>query len=322
MLYMMPLVSLALLFLFAVQGIGQDLISPEQAIDAVRAFEGDPKLEVKVVELEHETDAPAWSPLSIYRLQAQKSHTDERDFWYVNAQTGEVIGVNYGGTTTDDSEEPFGPLTKEECRQIAENFARSKYAGFDEMNFELDTEYWRFIGWEFEWRQRLAYGAWGVNFVGVEVNPADGRIQSYSAVRVRQIRPPREPKITAEQAIEIAKQAIKLVIVEGVTEPELTADPYGNVFWEFAIGGENVSGYYREAAVTINAETGEVKSIAYACIEPIQRLSPSWRLMNEIKEKWWIGIIVSVVLVAEIAVIVKFRKWHLSRSEQSDITGR
>lgn len=259
MLRMRMMVILVSLFSIAVQGVGQNLISPEQAKEAVRVFEGNPNLDFKIVKLETETDLPPEIPLPQpwwYELEAKENYPNGR-MWKVNARTGEVTWAYYPDAEPGfRSEEPFGPLSGEECRQIAQNFARAKYIGFDEMNFELIHEWWTGEGWAFEWRQKLAYGAWGFNYVHIEVNPINGRIQVYSVGRFEQ-QPPKQPQITAEQATEIAKQTLKLVRVYG-SETLLQALPNGKVRWEVSIGGEIPSGDYKGGVVAIDAETGEV----------------------------------------------------------------
>ena len=256
MLRLRMMVILASLFLVSVQGVGQNLISPEQAMEAVRAFESNPNLDFKVVKLETETDLPPEVPLPQpwwYVLEAKENGR----MWNVNARTGEVTWAYYPDAKPGfQSEEPFGPLSKEECHQIAQNFARAKYTGFDEMNFELIYERWTGEGWMFEWGQKLAYGAWGLNRVHIEVNPINGQIQVYSATRFEQ-QPPRQPKITTEQATEIAKQTLGLVKVYG-SETLLKALPDGSVRWEVSIGGEISSGDYKGGVVVIDAETGKV----------------------------------------------------------------
>lgn len=306
MLRLTMMFTLATLGLLVVQTAGQDLISPEQAKEAVRAFEGDPNLQFKTVKLEtfEEEEIPPGLPPGFplpywYELEAQ-----DRRRWDVDARTGEVDYAYYPDAYPGfRSEEPLGPLTKEDCRQIAENFARSKYAGFDDMNFELRWEYWTGEGWDFEWRQKLEYGAWGVNNVMMEVSPIDGRIQVYRSGRVEQ-KPVRQPKITAEQAIEIAKQALRLATLYG-SETNLCASPDGSVYWEVVIGGELASGDYKGGIVSVNAETGDVLDILYEAGEFSQNLR------NE--KKWQIGIVMLVALLIGIAILLIFTHRSLIR---------
>lgn len=254
MLHMTAMVILTSMLLLVVQGVGQNLISPEQAKEAVRAFEGDPSLEFKTVKLETDT---MLLPEVWYELEANNGRA-----WVVDAKTGEVTWAYYPEAIPHiRTEEPFGPLTKEECYKIAENFARAKYVGFDNMNFKLFDERWTGQGWEFQWDQKLDYEAIGCNFVRIEINPANGRIQVYQALRVEQ-QPLKQPKIIEEQAINIAKQTLKLKTVYR-SESILTATPDGRVIWEVAIRGEIESGDYKGGIVYIDAETGEVLDLVF-----------------------------------------------------------
>lgn len=316
MLHMVTLVSLALLLLFAVQGMGQNLITPEQAMNAVRAFEGDPNLEFETIELERGTSGPPWNYEEWgYLLEAKENYPDGHS-WVVDAQTGEVVWAYYAGTKPDASDDPFGQLTKEKCRQIAENFARAKYANFGNMNLELCREHWTGTGWLFEWRQKLVLGAWGINGVEIEVNPIDGHIQVYRAIRIEQIQPSREPQITAEGAIEIAKKALGIVTVTGVSGPTLQADQQGNLTWSLALGGRDDEGNYNGAAIKIDAQTGKVLYTAY---EGDKLPSSTLVTLKEpiedqmLRGYWWIGIIAAGVLVVGVVVIAKARQRRMLR---------
>lgn len=322
MLRVTTMVTLASLLLVAVQGAGQDLISPEQAKKSVRAFEGDPNLQFGAIKLRTEKELLPPEVLSLWpsgvplpREYEIEAKDPDRRAWSVNARTGEVTWAYYPDAIPNvRSEEPFGPLTKEECRQIAENFARAKYAGFDDMNFELE-ERWTGEGWEFEWKQKLAYGALGANFVKVEVNPADGRIQVYQALRIEQ-QQPRQPKITREQAIEIAKQALKLVEMEGV-ETTLTTSPTGNVRWSVVMGGALASGDYLGGIVYIDAETGSVIDIVYEAGEFPQRTMGKGQGERPIgHRRWQIGAVSFTVLLVGI-ILLRLWRWHLLHLKSS-----
>ena len=319
MLRVTMMVTLASLLLLAVLGAGQDLISPEQAKKAVRAFEGNPNLEFKAIKLRTEEELlppevlSLWPPeVPLPRVYEIEAKDPDRGMWSVDARTGEVTWAYYPDAKPNvHSENPFGPLTKEECRQIAENFARAKYAGFDNMNFEL-KERWTGEGWEFKWEQKLAYGALGANSVKVEVNPADGRIQIYHALRVNQ-QQPRQPKITREQAIEIAKQALRLVEIKWV-EATLVATPAGNVRWSVAMGGTLASGYYRGGIVYIDAETGSVLNIVYESGEfPQGALGKEQREHLIGRKGWQIGVVVFMTVLLLGVVALGLRRLLLLR---------
>lgn len=296
-------------FVFATsQGMGQQFITPERAKEAVRAFEGKPDLEFSRVELQHDTSGPSWSHRSWYSLH-HKDFPNTRHRWSVDARTGEVTSAYYDDAyPATHSSDPFGPLTKEQCRQIAENFARAKYQGFDQMGLQLIAEEWMGEGWRFEWRQKVAFGALAINGVEVEVNPANGRIQSYSSDRITTL-PPREPKLTKEQVIERAKEATGIVTVDWFEEPQLLADPLGNVYWGLALGGGDAQGKYRGYAVTLNAETGEVLSKAPQ-MGVAESVIPSH--LRPVKQGRWLLVgTIAIIVLAIGTAIIKLRRLYL-----------
>ena len=236
---------------------GQAVITPEQAMDAVRAFEADNTLELKCWELESDTEGPEWAYEWWYSIQTSDN---ESASWRVDAVTGEITMSGYSDASDVEwSENSPGPLTQDECRQIAENFARAKYVGFDTIGFQLYREEWEGRGWYFHWRQRVACGAWTPNSVRVRVNGADGRIQSYGCLH-DQTPTPMQPQITEQQAVDIVRAATKIGTEYEFTErnePELEANR-SSIWWGFIITGDDAEGQYHDCAATVDAITGEI----------------------------------------------------------------
>ncbi|MBP6962891.1 MAG: PepSY domain-containing protein [Armatimonadetes bacterium] len=234
---------------------GQSVITPEQAMNAVRAFEGDNTLQLKCWELKAHLEGPEWRHVRIYDLDDMQN---EDHSWTVDAVTGEVTSAFYRDAYSQDTEEPTGPLTGEQCRQIAEDLARAKYAGFDTMSFQLDEPEWDGDGWSFFWSRENIYGARVPNDVKVDVNPADGRIQYYGCYRLSVSMPsPQKPQIAPEQAVEIVKTAKGLVTGAAESDPVLSADP-DHTMWSLVVYGESGQRedltYYAE----VDALTGEI----------------------------------------------------------------
>lgn len=245
--------------LVAGQAVAQQIISSEQAKESVRTFENNANLQFKgEPELGEDTSGPAWSHRSWYDLESTQG-----DNYMVDARTGEVLGVSYEGRSNNvPLDHPPGPLAKEDCLQIAHDFARAKYRDFDAMGLTLTKSEWDGNdGWVFEFTQKLAFGIQTLNSCTVAVRPQDGQIVTYEAVRVG-TPAPRQPQITAEQALERAKQATGIEQVDWSEEATLVADPLGNVYWGLALGGGDANGQYRGYAVVINAETGAVVRLA------------------------------------------------------------
>jgi hypothetical protein len=247
-----------------------DLITPDQAKAAVRAFEGDPNLEFSEVVLSQDADLPQWTQWQEYELTQAGTPENVDRSWMVDAATGEVTSAYYGDAVPDGdpSEDPVGRLTRDQCKQIAEDFARAKYAGFDQMTFRPDEGEWGGYGWKFTWDEVLPNGASTPNGLRVEVNPVDGRVQSYASFRIAPFTPA-EPQITAEQAIDIAVAAAGITELLDHTEPELGTSPEGT-WWSVLVRGpstpgEDLSTWYH---VGINAVTGEAEVVTPADMEP------------------------------------------------------
>ncbi len=234
---------------------GQSVITPGQAMDAVRAFEGDSTLQLKCDPLYQNLEGSEWEHERSYSIDDTQN---EEHSWIVDAVTGEVTFAFYHDAMPDERpEEPVGPLTQEQCRQIAETYARAKYSGFDTMGFQSDEPEWDDGGWEFYWRQVVAYGASTPNGVGVDVNPVDGRIQSYGYTIRVPTPTPQQPQITAQQAVDIVKAAKGLVTGAANHDPGLYVDPDHTV-WGFIVGGQNAQGEDVEYSARVDAVTGEI----------------------------------------------------------------
>lgn len=283
-------------------------ITVEQAKQAVRQFEGNPNLQfAEPIRLEHDTSGPAWSHQSWYEL----SSTDRNSMWSVDARTGEVTYADHDREYPEVwwEQPPAGSLSKEQCRQIAEQFARAKYRGFDQMNLELVREEFNLSGWIFEWREKKAFGAIAINGVEVQVNPVTGRIQRYSSDRLGSSLPSQTPQVSREQAIEIAKQALGIVDVDWIEEPELLTDPMGGVYWSFALGGGDAQGKYKGYAIIIDAVSGQVfdKAPQVGSIPPPKIKHPN--LQPVATRQWSTGGLFLVVLAG-----VGTSTWYLYRS--------
>lgn len=255
-------VLVALAIAFAVSGVANALVTPDQAKAVVRAFEDDPALQFGEVALREDKERPVWQHRSWYDVRISGYPEPDR-LWNVDAESGDVTFAFYGDAGSDEeSDEPWGPLTQEQCRQIAENFARAHYAGFDSMGLESQTSEWAFTGWDSLWRQKVAHGAWGASCVSVTVNPANGAVYSYSSWRIPVPDPP-APQLTAEEAVNRAEQVTGVVTTEWVEGPTLVADPEGT-YWDLALEGLNGDGFWNSYAVTLNAVTGEAIQVAAA----------------------------------------------------------
>ena len=249
-------------------------ITEEQAKAAVRAFEGDNTIQFSRISFDQYTEGAEWGYSWWYDLDNADPNADWS--WEVDAVSAEVTGADYGNRIPNSPvEEPFGSYTQEQCRAIAENFARAKYANFDSMGFSLDTPRWNSTGWRFSWSQIVAYGAVTPNGVVIEVNPTDGSIQVYDADRVPPCTP-RQPQISAQDALDIAMQSGGIVTLEWNSTPSLFTTPDGDVRWTLSLGGLDAQEEYRGYLTRINAETGEIISqAAESSKSPVGMLGPN-----------------------------------------------
>lgn len=228
------------------------VISPEEAIQAVRAFEANPNLQLKVEPVEMEPTPSEWAQRFVYSLE-----DSENNEWKVNATSGEVVFAYYDDAIPGQGTcEPFGSLSCDQCRTIALAFAQAKYEEFASMGFELQAQEWDNDGWLFIWRQRLVTGAWTPNCVVVSVNPVDGRIQSYSGWRIPSISAT-TPVITPQEAVAIAQASTRIVSGVEVEGLELWTDPDGT-FWNVTIDGLSAKNEHLNVEVRVNALNGSI----------------------------------------------------------------
>lgn len=257
--------SLAFLLLLPLRSMAQQMITPDQAILMVQAFEGDSTMQFNQVQLMTSNLGPPWSCADYYVVK----HTEDASnhSWDVDAFTGEVLQTYYGDRyPSQGSSEPIGPLAQAECLQIAENFARSKYGGFDSMGFHLRDQAWSRTGWGFLWQQKLAYDAATPNVVTVEVNPLDGAVQHYSASRIA-ILDPQQPTVTAEQSVQLALSATGIVTLNSTEGPFLVADP-DRTYWQLEVDGLDATSEHLNYLVEVDAYSGEVTGTYPAFLPP------------------------------------------------------
>lgn len=242
-----------------IMGLGnaQQLLTPDQAKDAVRTFENDSGMVFSACALRELTTGPTWTQTKWYDV-LQPGSGDYDRLWRVQAYTGEVLLVFYGDRMpANDSDQPVGPRTQQECLVIAENYARSKYTGFDSMGFVINAQEWKMSGWRFTWGQVVQYGARTFNVLVVDVNPIDGLVQKYVATRYSVIAPS-QPQITIQQAIDRAMQEAFLVTQTTLRGPVLWTDPTGAVVYSTVIGGEDTLGESHDWTVTVSAIDGSL----------------------------------------------------------------
>ncbi len=188
---------LAILALWLSATKAQDIITPEQAIESVRQFCGDPNLPVTVEGFWD--DEPAIIGGS-YDLRVQD------DPWcglyQVRAIDGRVIKMILSAS------EPEAPpaLTREQAQVIAEQFVRQHYLPFDQRQWYLwPSKYGKHGSWfYFAYQQVLnQHGTLAPYHLLVTVDGIAGRVVTYGEPS-EEINAPTVPQVTQDQAIQIA----------------------------------------------------------------------------------------------------------------------
>ncbi len=159
-------------------------VSRQEAIQAIRDFEGDSLLDPGRGSLLTTRWGAKTGPYRGFWVFARPdSSTGSTTTWYVNCFTGEVTSARHPGRIgPKHTGNVAAPRTQRECQSIAEAFARAKYRGFDEMGFRPHGEPTHNNSvWGFSWGPR--YPGESHNRVRVSVNALDGSIVDYEASR-------------------------------------------------------------------------------------------------------------------------------------------
>lgn len=237
-------------------------IKPSEAKKAVWAFEGNTSIRFPKVELDADYIVHSWGTVYYYTLTPDKP-ADAGHEWHINALTGEITNAVYRDAwPKKQSSKPTGRLTREQCLEIAREFARSKYAHFEDMGFTLQhrdgypeaTYEWDEAGgngWAFDWGQTIERDAVSLNGVGIWVNANDGKIEQYWASRAPAAC---NRTLTLNDAIKKAKTAMK--VGEADIYDQYLVCTRGGTFWEFSMEGTDLKGMYANLTVAVDAITG------------------------------------------------------------------
>ncbi len=279
---------LAIFVLLAISSVcyAAEYITPEQAKQAVWAFEGDRSIEFEEVDC-FDCDSEMQKIMGVevdpsYHLKEKNSDKS----WFVNAVTGRLQSANYilymMAEYTVDFE---NGLSVDKCRQIALDFAKKHYPEFDKLDLVLNEGKSSYDGYTFRWWERLSSGAVSTNGVRVVVRPDHGEIVDYH----NWYRPKEEPvpvNITFAEAVEAAKAAEGIVIIH--TLDNRSKRPYqdnGVVTWSFTMSGWDFKGRHQDVSCTIDANSGRVLEMAHSdcCMDEEMEPKPMNNLDNWVK---------------------------------------
>lgn len=245
----------------------QGIITESQAINAVKDFEANQNLQLKIDDYEEADDGYSSTGKSNTYYASAITTPDPRFRWEVNAITGEVFQVAYlSRIPTNKNDIPYGIYTQSQCRQIALDFIHDKYTDFDNMGFQLIEELWNKTGWEFAWSQINAYGAYCNNNIDVCVNVDTGLIQRYSSCRYPVFNAQQPPSISAQQSIALAAQAAGISNLTSNDTPLLYANP-NTLYWRIGVVGINGDDDIVDVSVELDAYSGSIINIDAPSIE-------------------------------------------------------
>jgi hypothetical protein len=231
----------------------EEFISPEKAQAAVRAFTGNPQIEMK----EPRMDEGKQGGRPCYNIATPKG-----DRYTVDARTGLVVRAYYGSIPMPDSPQNQAPAGTSLPRltEIAHQLALRHYPPFTKKQMVLHDPYWDGYTYSFDYQEKLPNGAVTANRCTINLLP-DGRVYSYGQ-NVVEVPPETSeaPRLSSQQAVEIARVASELL---EVTEVKRTVLFYkeGRLQWSVDIFGPGVNGFYGGKNVHVDARTGKVTEI-------------------------------------------------------------
>ena len=188
------------------------LITSGEAESRVRQFLGEPdaSFDTTFEESPLAHRGGGYNPV-FYVRRPVRLNAGTPDTCLVDARTGEVISAALH--SNEQPEREARPVTKAEAAAIAEELARSRFAGFA----ELELTYSATSGpsdaslnprsYYATWQKRAAdSGAWLPLRLSIAVSLQTGRVTSYAATRA-DYAGPTAPKVSLERALETAKLA-------------------------------------------------------------------------------------------------------------------
>ncbi|MBC7328654.1 hypothetical protein H5T87_11185 [bacterium] len=230
---------------------GSPQITPEQAKQIVRQWEGDPNLSLPDPELDWTEGDPLSSPY--YEFTAPRHYI-------VDAMRGYLCGVRYGLFPSN----PQWLLSPQQAESIARQFCSQKYPNFNQINWVTNVEKDPIGAYTVTFRGRMPNGAWMLNACVVDINPDTGDILTYTASLPSSPPPTWEPLISQEQALQIAINATDFLEILNVEVIEFGGGE-GVLVW--GIGG--IEGIFPDGSkglawVMVDALNGNLRYREYA----------------------------------------------------------
>jgi len=259
----------------------QNLITPEQAIQAVRQFIGDPGAEF-IVQGPY-ADEPTGRFSLYYELTVRDDPA--QGLYCVQATDGRVKTMFLHNPNADyqPNEEKSPVLSLPEAQAIAEEFARKRYLPFARGRWQLAPGFPILVGVEYRfiWYPLLsAYGTLGPWAFDVTVDGVSGRVVTYAEPPDRPILAPVVPRISLAQAKAIAapfaRYHLALVPFNEVYL-QVTEDQWGvqGLAWflnQCPNPAEDPTLYY---GVLVDAMTGRIIGFSVPIGSPLRKEPPT-----------------------------------------------
>ncbi|GBC99942.1 hypothetical protein HRbin17_02475 [bacterium HR17] len=186
------------------------------------------------------------------------------DEYRVDAQTGEVVGVVYWSIPLPDTPQerpPSDALPLSKLRSVAQTIAEQRYPQFKTKKMLLHRPYWDGYTFWFQFQEQLANGALTGNLCLIRLLP-DGRLYSYQSQKIAiEQEAYQTPKISPQQAVEIARKAAKLLEVTEIKSQRLVYRG-GRLTWVLRVFGPSLKGYYSGCVVILDARSGSIVEVA------------------------------------------------------------
>ncbi|MDN7024770.1 hypothetical protein FGU65_07705 [Methanoculleus sp. FWC-SCC1] len=180
---------------------------------------------------------------------------------YVNAYTGTVERASFSHAQKDSHDIRLDPA---EAEAVAMVYAGEKYGGFAGKNMQLVESNLLSHGdagseYTYVWREEVD-GVLTPNTVVVSLDPGSGDVTSYIGIQ-REIRCPLEPKVTRDEALNIAAGQFPKIRVTDATADlsiEYTQPGMQALTWVVTMKGEPEDYVLQGGLVVIDAQTGDV----------------------------------------------------------------
>lgn len=229
-------------------------ITPEQAKEIVREWEGNPNLVLPEPTLEWDTTDP-------YDIPQYEFVTNK--YYSVDAVQGYVSMV----IIAEPPRNPSWNITPAQAQSIATQFCSQKYPNFNTINWETTVRRWEKVlaCYEVVFEGKMPNGAYTLNYISVDIHPDSGEVLSYVDIIPASPPPQWEPNVPRNEAITRAIEATGFVEILNIPEDAISLiGGNGMLTWTIEeIDGILPNGKRKLAWVSIDAIDGSIVNLDY-----------------------------------------------------------